>query len=87
MKTDAKEFIRQSKKFTTEEINLQKVLQSPECLDEAAITVNFLTRRLFCDMFDLPMFREFIQTKIEMKLKELAVSDSPNAIIILISNV
>ena len=65
---------RQSKKFTPEEINLQKVLQSPECLDETAITINFLTRRLLCDMFDLPIFRDFVKTKIEMKLKELAVS-------------
>ena len=78
MKTDVNEseeiIVRPSKKFTPEEINLQKVLQSPECLDEAAMTINFLTRRLLCDMFDLPLFRDLIKTKIEMKLKELAVS-------------
>lgn len=55
------------------ETNLHEVLQSPECLDEAAITVNFLTRRLFCDMFDFPIFRDLFKMKIELKLKELAV--------------
>ncbi|UJR29961.1 hypothetical protein I4U23_017508 [Adineta vaga] len=64
---------RKSKKSTPNEASLQKVLQSPECLDEAAITINFLTRRLLCDMFDIPIFKDLIKTKVEMKLKEVAV--------------
>jgi len=62
--------VRQSKKFTANETNFDKILQNPKCLDEAAITINFITRRLFCNMFDLPIFRELVQTKIEMKLKQ-----------------
>jgi len=60
---------RQSRKFT----DLQKVLQTPACLDETAITMNFLTRRLLCDMFDIPLFKDLLKTKIELKLKEIAV--------------
>ncbi|CAF1480526.1 unnamed protein product [Rotaria sp. Silwood1] len=63
-----------SKKTTPNEACLQKVLESPECLDEAAITINFMARRLLCDMFDIPVFKDLIKNKIEMKLKELAVS-------------
>lgn len=66
--------VKKSKKLTANEISLQKVLQTPECLDEAAITINFLTRRLLCDMFDISMFKDLFKNKIEMKLKELAVS-------------
>jgi hypothetical protein len=33
-----------------------------------------MTRRLLCDMFDIPVFKDLLKTKIEMKLKELAVS-------------
>lgn len=62
-----------SRKLTANEISLQKVLQTPECLDEAAITINFLTRRLLCDMFDIPLFKDLFKTKIELKLKEIAV--------------
>ncbi len=65
---------RKSKKTTPNEACLQKVLQTPECLDEAAITINFMTRRLLCDMFDIPIFKDLLKDKIEMKLKELAVS-------------
>jgi len=64
---------RKSKKLTPNEINLQKVLQTPECLDEAAITINFMTRRLLCDIFNGPVFKDLLKTKIEMKLKEIAV--------------
>ena len=59
--------------MTPNEASLQKVLQSPECLDEAAITINFLTRRLLCDMFDVPLFKDLLKTKVEMKMKEVAV--------------
>jgi len=60
-------------KVPPNEASLQKVLQSPECLDEAAITINVLTRRLLCDMFDIPVFKDLIKTKVEMKLKEVAL--------------
>ena len=65
---------RKSKNLTPNEISLQKVLQTPECLDEAAITINLMTRRLLCDMFDIPVFKDLLKNKIEMKLKEIAVS-------------
>ena len=65
---------RKSKKLTANEASLQKVLQTPECLDEAAITINFIRRRLLCDMFDVPVFKDLLKNKIEMKLKEIAVS-------------
>ncbi|CAF0798072.1 unnamed protein product [Adineta steineri] len=65
---------RKSKKFIPNETSLQKVLQTPECLDEAAITINFMTRRLLCDMFDISVFKDLLKEKVEMKLKELAVS-------------
>ncbi len=63
-----------SRKSTPNEISLQKVLQTPECLDEAAMTINFMTRRLVGDMFDASFFKDLLKNKIEMKLKELAVS-------------
>ncbi len=66
--------MRKSNKLTPNVASLQKVLQSPECLDEAAITINFLARRLLCDMFDIPVVKDLLKTKIEMKLKEVAVS-------------
>lgn len=65
---------RKTKKLTQNEASLQKVLQTPECLDEAAITLNFMTRRLLCDMFYTPTFKDLLKTKVEMKLKEIAVS-------------
>ncbi|CAF2749352.1 unnamed protein product [Rotaria sp. Silwood2] len=65
---------RKSKKITPNEASLQKVLQTPECLDEAAITINFMTRRLLCDMFHTPVFKDLLKNKVEMKLKEIAVS-------------
>ena len=67
---------RKSKAVTPNEASLQKVLQSPECLDEASITINFLTRRLLCDMFDVPFFKDLLKTKVEMKMKEVAVRRS-----------
>jgi hypothetical protein len=54
-------------------VSLSHVLQSSECLDEAAITLNFLTRRLLCDLFDVPLFKDLLKTKVEMKMKEIAV--------------
>ncbi len=65
---------RKSRQLTPNEISLEKVLQTPECLDEAAITINFITRRLLCDMFNMSFFKDLLKTKIEMKLKEIAVS-------------
>ena len=62
------------KKIRKEEENLHRLLNSPECLDEAAITLNFLTRRLFCDVFEEPLFKDLLKEKIELKLKEIAVS-------------
>jgi hypothetical protein len=32
-----------------------------------------MTRRLLCDMFDVPIFKDLIKGKVEMKLKEIAV--------------
>jgi hypothetical protein len=32
-----------------------------------------MARRLLCDMFDIPLFTDLIKTKVEMKLKEVAV--------------
>ena len=55
---------------------LQKVLQSAQCLDEAAIAMNLLIRRLFCDTFDIPILKDLFTKKIEMKLKEFAVGSS-----------
>ncbi|CAF0730233.1 unnamed protein product [Adineta steineri] len=65
--------VRKSRKTTPSEASLQHVLQSPECLDETAITINFLARRLLCDMFEIPVFKDLIKDKVEMKLKEVAV--------------
>jgi hypothetical protein len=64
---------RKSQILTPNEISLRKVLQTPECLDEAAITINFMTRRLLCEIFDVPVFKDLLKNKIEMKLKEIAV--------------
>lgn len=66
--------VQKSKKVSANEASLHKVLQAPECLDEAAITINFLTRRILCDMFEVSFFKDLIKTKAEMKLKEIAVS-------------
>ncbi|CAF0865565.1 unnamed protein product [Adineta ricciae] len=65
---------RKSAESIPNETCLTKVLQTPECLDEAAITINFLTRRLLCDMFDTSILKDLLKEKIEMKLRELAVS-------------
>ncbi|CAF2152328.1 unnamed protein product [Rotaria magnacalcarata] len=65
---------RKSKKLTSNEANLAKILQTSECLDEAAITINFMARRLLCDMFDTPVFKDLLKNKVELKLKETAVS-------------
>ncbi|CAF2523217.1 unnamed protein product [Rotaria sp. Silwood2] len=62
------------KKLRKQEENLERLLDSPGCLDEAAITLNFLARRLFCDVFEEPLFKDLMKEKIELKLKEIAVS-------------
>ncbi|CAF0783760.1 unnamed protein product [Adineta ricciae] len=62
------------KKIRKEEENLYRLLNSSECLDEAAITLNFLTRRLCCDIFEDRFFKDLLKEKIELKLKEIAVS-------------
>ena len=67
--------MRKSKPLTPNEVSLHKILQSPECLDEAAITINFMARRLLCDMFEIPVFKDLLKAKVEMKMKEVAVSD------------
>ena len=33
-----------------------------------------MARRLLCDMFDVPVFKDLLKDKVEMKLKEVAVS-------------
>lgn len=67
--------VRKSKPLSPNEVSLQAILQSPECLDEAAITINFMARRLLCDMFEIPVFKDLLKTKVEMKLREVAVSE------------
>lgn len=64
------------KKLRKQEENLERILDAPDCLDEAAITLNFITRRLFCDIFEEPLFKDLMKEKIELKLKEIAVSES-----------
>ncbi|CAF3645080.1 unnamed protein product [Rotaria socialis] len=59
------------------EENLERLLDSPSCLGEAAITLKFLTRRLFCDIFEEPLFNDLMKEKIELKLKEIAVFLQP----------
>ena len=59
---------------------LQKVLQSAQCLDEAAIAMNVLIRRLFCDTFDIPILKDLFAQKVEMKLKEFAVGYSHSSV-------
>lgn len=66
------------KKLRKQEENLERLLDSPDCLDEAAITLNFLVRRLFCDIFEEPLFKDLMKEKIELKLKEIAVSKRRN---------
>lgn len=61
------------KKFRKQEENLYRILNSPDCLNEAAITLNFLVRRLFCDVFQETFFEQLLKEKLELKLKELAV--------------
>jgi len=62
------------KKLRKQEENLEHLLDSPDCLDEAAITMNFIARRLLCDVFEEPLFKDLMKEKIELKLKEIAVS-------------
>ena len=62
------------KKFRKQEENLDRILDAPDCLDEAAITLNFVIRRLLCDVFEEPLFKDLMKEKIELKLKEIAVS-------------
>ena len=33
-----------------------------------------MARRLLSDMFDVPLFKDLIKTRVELKLKEVAVS-------------
>lgn len=61
------------KKLRKQEENLERLLDSPDCLDEAAITMNFIARRLLCDVFEEPLFKDLMKEKIELKLKEIAV--------------
>jgi hypothetical protein len=61
------------KKLRKQEENLERLLDQPDCLDEAAITLNFIARRLLCDIFEEPLFRDLMKEKIELKLKEIAV--------------
>lgn len=61
------------KKVRKQEECLERLFSSPDCLDEAAITLNFLSRRLLCDLFDEPLFKDLLKEKIELKLKEMAV--------------
>ncbi|CAF0887044.1 unnamed protein product [Didymodactylos carnosus] len=62
------------KKFKKQEETVEVLLQSHDCLDEAAITLNFLARRLLCDIFEEPLFKDLMKEKVELKLKEIAVS-------------
>ncbi|CAF3707118.1 unnamed protein product [Rotaria socialis] len=62
------------KKSRKQEENLLRILSSPDCLNEAALTLNFLVRRLFCDVFQESFFKDLLKEKLELKLKELAVS-------------
>ena len=62
------------KKALKQAENLERLLSSPDCLDEAAITLNLLFRRLLCDVFDEPLFKDLLKEKLELKLKEIAVS-------------
>ena len=64
------------KKYRKQEDNLDRILDAPDCLDEAAITLNFVVRRLLCDVFEEPLFKDFMKEKIELKLKEIAVRHS-----------
>jgi hypothetical protein len=61
------------KKLRKQEENLERVLDAPDCLDEAAITLNFVARRLLCDIFEEPLFKDLMKEKVELKLKEIAV--------------
>ena len=60
------------KKFPKQE-NLHRVLNSSNCLDQAAVTINFLLRRLLCNIFEDSLFKNLLKNKIELKLKELSV--------------
>ncbi|UJR09422.1 hypothetical protein I4U23_013663 [Adineta vaga] len=62
------------KKLRKQEESLHRLLNSSDCLDEAAVTLNFLTRRLCCDIFEESFFKDLLKEKIELKLKEIAVS-------------
>ncbi|CAF0935653.1 unnamed protein product, partial [Didymodactylos carnosus] len=56
-----------------DETSLEKLLHSSSCLDEAAITMNFILRRLLCDMFDdSKVFTDALTERAETKLKEIA---------------
>jgi hypothetical protein len=63
----------EKKKNRKQEENLERVLDAPDCLDEAAVTLNFVVRRLFCDVFEEPLFKDLMKEKIE--LNEIAVSN------------
>ena len=58
------------KKFRKQEDILDRLLNSPDCLDEAAITLNFLTRRLFCDVFEEPLFKDLLKEKFSYNIND-----------------
>ena len=62
------------KKLRKQDDHLHRIFDSPACLDEAAFTLNFLFRRLFCDVFQEKLLEDLLKEKIELKLKEIAVS-------------
>lgn len=63
------------KKLRKQDENLLKLIESPDCLDEASLTLNFLLRRMFCDVFEDPTFENLLKEKLELKLKEIAVRE------------
>jgi hypothetical protein len=66
---------KDKKKTRKNDDSLQKLLDLPDCLNEGALTLNFLLRRLLCDIFHQPFFKDLLKEKIELKLKEMAVRD------------
>lgn len=74
------------KKLRKQDENLVKLIESPDCLDEASLTLNFLLRRMFCDVFEDPTFQNLLKEKLELKLKEIAVrfSFSSNSLDVLL---
>lgn len=61
------------KKGRKHDENRLNFLDSSSSIDDAALSLNFLFRRLFCDVFQEKLFSEWLKDKIELKLKEIAV--------------